>query len=279
MDIEDAMIITDTEEEKTSWRDVFKVHPAAKIFPMLPKEKLLELGEDIKANGLKVKITLFDDGNSKSLLDGRNRLDGSELVGVETVRKTAEGQYELAVNYEVLSNIDPYHEVISRNIHRRHLTPKQVFEATMQAMDLLNKEESDKATACKPLQPVKPRGRAQVQEPVARISEATDLSIPTVRKHVVEIIDEKLASGEITPEQAEKIRPKKKKARDNEGPIEQDRYLFENDWNPGKTISRINKSIDSELKKIQDKMTSQARERIGKALVERGNRLMNTEAA
>ena len=34
------------------WRDKYKVHPAADVFPMMSDEELAELGEDIKKNGL-----------------------------------------------------------------------------------------------------------------------------------------------------------------------------------------------------------------------------------
>ena len=34
-----------------SWRDVYEVHPAAELFPMMSTEELKALGEDIKKNG------------------------------------------------------------------------------------------------------------------------------------------------------------------------------------------------------------------------------------
>jgi hypothetical protein len=35
----------------SKWRDTYKVHPAADVFPMMSDEKLAQLGEDIKAMG------------------------------------------------------------------------------------------------------------------------------------------------------------------------------------------------------------------------------------
>jgi hypothetical protein len=35
-----------------TWRDQYKVHPAADVFPMMSDQELAELGEDIGANGL-----------------------------------------------------------------------------------------------------------------------------------------------------------------------------------------------------------------------------------
>src|SRR5258708_7264713 len=72
--------------EKKSWRDVYKVHPAADLFPMLPEDELRKLGEDIKANGLRENIVLWspgrqEDNQAQYLLDGRNRLAALDLVG------------------------------------------------------------------------------------------------------------------------------------------------------------------------------------------------------
>jgi hypothetical protein len=52
--------------EKKSWRDVYKVHPAADLFPMLPEDELRKLGEDIKANGLRSPIVLWAPGNNEA---------------------------------------------------------------------------------------------------------------------------------------------------------------------------------------------------------------------
>ena len=51
-----------------SWRDVLPVHPAAEMFPMMNETELRELGEDIKATGLRLPIAITGDGK---LLDGR----------------------------------------------------------------------------------------------------------------------------------------------------------------------------------------------------------------
>jgi hypothetical protein len=72
-----------------AWRDVYRVHPAADVFPMLSEPELRELGEDIKANGLVTPIVFWRPGETDNeetvLLDGRNRLDAMELVGLPTI--------------------------------------------------------------------------------------------------------------------------------------------------------------------------------------------------
>ena len=66
-----------------TWRDVLPVHPAADLFPMMNKEELLELGNDIKKNGQLACVVLreAEKGAPRLLLDGRNRLDAEEAVG------------------------------------------------------------------------------------------------------------------------------------------------------------------------------------------------------
>ena len=66
-----------------SWRDVLPVHPAADMFPLMERDELLALGQDIKKNGLKQWIVTWTedfDGRNVYLLDGRNRLDAMEAV-------------------------------------------------------------------------------------------------------------------------------------------------------------------------------------------------------
>src|SRR5262245_53277635 len=73
-----------------SWRDVLPVHPAADLFPLMSEAELRELGKSIQTKGLNYQIVLWRDpgkGDGKKpaeffLLDGRNRLDALELIGV-----------------------------------------------------------------------------------------------------------------------------------------------------------------------------------------------------
>lgn len=144
------------ETPKKSWRDVYKVHEAANLFPMLPENELRELGEDIKQNGLKEPIALWsmepEDSQSAVVLDGRNRLDAMELVGIETVQSIGQGdkeKYRFAVAVEYLSfatnpasyrpntgGINPFLYAISKNAYRRHLTKEQRAEMIVQAVKL-----------------------------------------------------------------------------------------------------------------------------------------------
>ena len=74
-----------------SWREVLKLHPAAELFPPLSPSELKELGEDIKTNGLQspplIWVDRVDTGGSRYLLDGRNRLDAMEAVGLPVLNE------------------------------------------------------------------------------------------------------------------------------------------------------------------------------------------------
>jgi hypothetical protein len=83
-----APAATDTKaEQKTSWRDLIKIHPAADAFPPLSEEELDALAEDIKENGLQNPIaTWFDKDEQEWLIDGRNRLDALSRLGYKFSR-------------------------------------------------------------------------------------------------------------------------------------------------------------------------------------------------
>jgi hypothetical protein len=46
-------------KQPKSWREQIKVHPAADLFPMMSNDELKALGEDIKENGLKTNIAVW----------------------------------------------------------------------------------------------------------------------------------------------------------------------------------------------------------------------------
>jgi hypothetical protein len=113
-------------EQPKSWRDVIKVHPAADLFPMMTADELKALGEDIKKNGLGVPLILWEaeKGAPLLLLDGRNRLDASEAVGLPVLDQ--KGKWlDCRIRCDLVRGGDPYEYVLCYNVHRRHLTPEQ----------------------------------------------------------------------------------------------------------------------------------------------------------
>ena len=80
------------------------------------------------------------------MLDGRNRLDAMELVGIPTVNKKGELLLCLVDQGCLVMDIDPWTFVISANAHRRHLTDEQkreIIAAVLKAQP----EKSDRAIA------------------------------------------------------------------------------------------------------------------------------------
>jgi hypothetical protein len=131
------------------WRDHIKVHPAADLFPMMSDAELKELGEDIKKNGLEQPLVFWESESDYFLLDGRNRLDAMEVVGLDVFQMIGKHYAKWGFKIDALSNAvrvlnkyessclakkeewrqaDPYEFVVSANVHRRHLNGEQKRE-------------------------------------------------------------------------------------------------------------------------------------------------------
>src|SRR5262245_38111107 len=98
-----------------------KFHPLADIFPLMEGAEFDALVADIKTNGLREPITLYED----MILDGRNRYRACEAAGVTPGFRVANSG---PVNLARPHITDPLAYVISANIHRRHLTAEQKRE-------------------------------------------------------------------------------------------------------------------------------------------------------
>jgi ParB/Sulfiredoxin domain len=143
--------------EKKSWRDFYKVHPAADLFPMMSKDELRKLGEDIKANGLKERVVLcpIEGSEEYAIIDGRNRLDALELMGEPILEnqaarnspgnKAQADQWGLKTKLvSHLTDSDPYDFVIFKNIRRRHLTKAEAGDLAIKAVDARRRAEEKK---------------------------------------------------------------------------------------------------------------------------------------
>ncbi len=108
------------------------VHPVATIFPMISGDRLDELAEDIRQNGLHEAIWLDCKGR---VIDGRNRLAACSRAGVEPAFRTWSGDGSLVAF------------VLSQNMHRRHLTTSQRALAAARAAEAYKAEAHERQTA------------------------------------------------------------------------------------------------------------------------------------
>lgn len=92
----------------------YQWHPIAGIFPLLDEDKIASLAADIKANGLKSPIILFEG----KILDGRNRATACNLAGVTPRYEEFKG-----------TKLEAVAHVWSLNMERRHLDSSQAAAA------------------------------------------------------------------------------------------------------------------------------------------------------
>jgi ParB-like chromosome segregation protein Spo0J len=91
-------------------------HPLADIFPLMEGPEFDALVEDIKTNGLREPITLYEG----KILDGRNRYRAIVKAGL--LSKLKEEHFR---QFDPKTQGDPLAFVISANLHRRHLNETQ----------------------------------------------------------------------------------------------------------------------------------------------------------
>jgi len=100
-------------------------HPASMLFPMMELTEIKKLADDIRDNGQLEPITLYHG----QILDGRNRYQACQLVGVEPRFREVDGELS-----------SPVHYVISQNLHRRHLSVSQRAIVAAEMIPLLAEE-------------------------------------------------------------------------------------------------------------------------------------------
>ena len=115
-----------------SWRDHIKVHPAADLFPPMSPDELKALGEDIKKNGLKNRVPLYQGRRRRATVDGRNRLDAMEQGGLELPLDGEGGDPGHAAR-TARPTSTPTNTSSSANLHRRHLTAEDKRDLIAQA--------------------------------------------------------------------------------------------------------------------------------------------------
>jgi len=108
-------------------------HPLADQFPLMDVsgDDYKAFRRDIKTNGQKVKIVLFEG----KILDGRNRYQACKDLGIEPLVEEFKGSSSDAAVY-----------VLALNLHHRHLTRNQIRTVILYKIDI-SPELSDRAIA------------------------------------------------------------------------------------------------------------------------------------
>jgi len=113
--------------------DIFEdyaIHPLAFLIPAMSAEELARLTEDIAAHGLVEPIVLHEG----QILDGRHRYQACQTAGVEP-------------HFTVFDGDDPVAYVLSKNLHRRHLTSAQKAAIAVEALPLLEEQAKKRQIA------------------------------------------------------------------------------------------------------------------------------------
>ena len=125
----------EVKQEKRGGVYEYTDHPIAELFPLMSGADLAELAKDINENGQREDIVVYQG----KILDGRNRYRACLLADVEP---------------RVTSYIgtDPIRDVLSWNLHRRHLDVSQRAAIATAALPLLEKQARErKAEAARKL--------------------------------------------------------------------------------------------------------------------------------
>jgi hypothetical protein len=96
-------------------------HPLANMFPLMEGAEFDELVADIKQNGLRERIELYQG----KILDGRNRYRALQRLGINPIGRA---EYCCRITghlIEARNDEQARAYVISKNLHRRHLTAEQ----------------------------------------------------------------------------------------------------------------------------------------------------------
>ena len=91
----------------------YQPHPAAELFPMMPDDQYQAFKRDVNKNGFQQDVVLY----KGQILDGRNRYKAAIELKMLDELPVAEIDDD--------TDFDPFQWVISRNLHRRHLSESQ----------------------------------------------------------------------------------------------------------------------------------------------------------
>jgi ParB-like chromosome segregation protein Spo0J len=216
-----------------------KIHPLCRLFNNLapiPKEDRAGMLENIKKNGIKVPILLNKAGDT--IIDGYNRWMIAYDLGF---RKS-----QVPIERFKGKDEEVEGEILSRNLHRRHMTFELRKELAAKLVAAFKAELSASvADKSKP----KRRGRGRPsrgdEKAIQKTAETLNVSPRTVRG------DLKAAGVESQPYKPKKLKPKKPTTRS----FEDEAWHYYGQWLNGKTLqSWLEKNWPGKTHKDVDKV-------------------------
>ena len=165
-----------------------KHHEYAELFPMATSAELADMAEDIKKRGLLNPIIVYQN----KILDGRNRFSACEQAGVSVKTKEYSGS-------------DALGDVISWNLHRRHLTTGQKAALAVELKPMFEKQARERhasSNATRAILPPSVKGKSR--DHVARtvgISGRTVSDAERIKKESPGRFND-VKSGKVTIQQA-----------------------------------------------------------------------------
>lgn len=222
----------------------YDFHEYADIFPLISKEELNSLAEDIKENGLNNSICLYQE----KIIDGRNRSIACKKAGIEpTYKKLKFKSEEKAIAY-----------VFSENFHRRHLNTAQKAEAAIKLEkieSILAKKRQDQTNKLKRDKKGKLTSKPVVSHGLTTGKKTKELKPDTKKGKSGNIVAKKLKISNKTIQKAKKIKKIAKK-----DPIIAKKW--EQAKNGKGTITGIYKGI--KLKEAKDKIIKDTKDQLKK---------------
>jgi hypothetical protein len=128
-----------------------KFHPIADRFPLMKGAEFDELVADIKAHGLREKIDLYQG----KIVEGRNRYRALQRLGIDLSAEPSKYFRKAIYAHSAGGEIAPHEQsnddkvrayIISRNIHRLHLTAEQKRDLLVELVKA-SPEKSDRQLA------------------------------------------------------------------------------------------------------------------------------------
>jgi hypothetical protein len=175
----------------------YEFHSVANIFPLMTTIELDALKQDIKKNGLREPIYLFQD----KIIDGRNRYLACLEIGINPKFRIYDGHEADLIDF-----------VISLNLHRRHLNLSQKACLSVEILPML--ELQTKENLRKKMSAIK-KGNTDLvaklqqgksSEQASKIFQVSQRYILDAKKLFKENIDlfQKVRNGDLTLQQAKK---------------------------------------------------------------------------